>query len=294
MINQPKRKGLFFGLTTVDIINGLHCHPVPNQKIRADWQEIYAGGPAANGAVAYAALGNPSHLCSSIGTHPVGQLAVADLATHHVVLHDHAGDSQQPPVISSILINVPTAERCVVYTNTTTIAALGNIDEAALLEEVSVLLIDGFFPDQALGLVKTARQLSIKTVLDGGSWKDGTLELLPFIDYAICSDDFLPPGCSSPREVLAFLGDYGINYSAVSRGAQPLIVSDYGALGSIEVPVVKAVDTLGAGDILHGAFCHFIGSESFPGSLSRAAAVASASCCHRGTRSWIRELKPVL
>jgi sugar/nucleoside kinase (ribokinase family) len=294
MINQPRRKGLFFGLTTVDIINGIHCHPDPNQKMRADWQEMYAGGPAANGAVAYAAFGNPSHLCSGIGTHPVGQLAVADLAGHHVMLHDHAGDPQRPPVISSILTNATTAERCVVYTDTTAIAPLEDIDEAALLEEVSVLLIDGFFPDQALGLVKTARELHIKTVLDGGSWKDGTLKLLPFIDYAICSDDFSPPGCSCPREVLAFLGDHGISYSAVSRGSQPLVVSDSGALGSIEVPAVGAVDTLGAGDILHGAFCHFIGSASFSESLRLAAAVASASCCHRGTRLWIKKRKPVL
>ncbi len=293
MTNQAKRKGLFFGLTTVDIFNGLPCHPAPNQKIRADWQEVYAGGPAANAAVAYAALGNRSHLCSGVGSHPVGQFVKADLANHNVVLHDYAGDPQRPPVISSIMINTSTGDRCVVSTNTSTFDLRGNMDEAALLEDVSVLLLDGFFSDQALGMLKMAQKMNIPTVLDGGSWKDGTTQLLSYIDYAICSADFSPPDCSSPHEVLAFLGDHGIGRCAVSRGDLPLIVSDSGVLGSIEVPSVHAVDTLGAGDILHGAFCHFISFEPFSRSLSQAAALASASCCYRGTRQWIKHQEPV-
>lgn len=293
MINQAKRKGLFFGLTTVDIFNGLHCRPAPNQKIRADWQEVYAGGPAANAAVAYAALGNRSHLCSGVGSHPVGRLARADLADHSVVLHDHAGDPQRLPVISSIMINTSTGDRCVVYSKPGRLEPLGNMDEAALLKDVSVLMLDGFFPEPALGLLKMARGMDIPTVLDGGSWKDSTAQLLSYIDYAICSADFFPPHCSSPHEVLAFLGDHGIGCCAVSRGGLPLVVSDSGVFGSIEVPSVNAVDTLGAGDILHGAFCHFIGFESFSRSLSRAAALASASCRYRGTRRWIKNREPV-
>ncbi len=292
MTDQAKPKGLFFGLTTVDICNGLHAHPGPNEKVRADWQEVYAGGPAANGAVAYAALGNRSYLCSGVGSHAIGQFARKDLAEHQVVLLDHAGDPRKPPVISSIMINTSTGDRCVVYTNTTSGEPLRGLHAAVLLEDVSVLLFDGFFSDQAVDLAGMARERKITTVLDGGSWKDGITGLLPFIDYAICSEDFLPPGCTSPREVLIFLADHTIHHAAVSRGGRPLLVSENGSFGSIEVPPVTAVDTLGAGDILHGAFCHFIGFTPFSGSLSRSAVIASESCRYRGTRQWIRYLPP--
>ena len=60
---------------------------------------------------------------------------------------------------------------------------------------------------------------------------------------------------------------------------------------SIAVPNVETVDTLGAGDIFHGAFCHFILSNSYRRSLEAAAKVASESCRYFGTRQWIAKRK---
>ncbi|MDJ0536213.1 MAG: PfkB family carbohydrate kinase [Xenococcaceae cyanobacterium MO_207.B15] len=51
---------------------------------------------------------------------------------------------------------------------------------------------------------------------------------------------------------------------------------------------MKAVDTLGAGDIFHGAFCNYILQEDFPTALFLAAQMASKSCQFFGTRSWYR------
>ena len=36
-----------------------------------------------------------------------------------------------------------------------------------------------------------------------------------------------------------------------------------GEFSNIEVSPIKAVDTLGAGDIFYGAFCHFILNHNF-------------------------------
>jgi sugar/nucleoside kinase (ribokinase family) len=55
----------------------------------------------------------------------------------------------------------------------------------------------------------------------------------------------------------------------------------------IDVPTVQAVDTLGAGDIFHGAFCHYILRENFPTALKQAAHIASFSCQFFGTRRWM-------
>jgi sugar/nucleoside kinase (ribokinase family) len=54
---------------------------------------------------------------------------------------------------------------------------------------------------------------------------------------------------------------------------------------------VAAVDTMGAGDIFHGAFCYFFSiGYGFEESLERAAEIASESCRYRGTREWAEHL----
>lgn len=68
---------------------------------------------------------------------------------------------------------------------------------------------------------------------------------------------------------------------------------DRGAdVGRAETPRALVVDTLGAGDILHGAFCwsYLHSGGSFVASLGAAAQVASMSCRYLGTRRWIDDL----
>ena len=108
-------KGLFLGLTTIDILYGVVTHPTPNEKLKAEWQLTYAGGPAANAAVAFSALGNKSHLCSGLGNHPATDLAIRDLAEYGVRFHDCTAHPDGHPVLSSILINSITGDRCVIY-----------------------------------------------------------------------------------------------------------------------------------------------------------------------------------
>jgi sugar/nucleoside kinase (ribokinase family) len=46
---------------------------------------------------------------------------------------------------------------------------------------------------------------------------------------------------------------------------------------------------MGAGDIFHGAFCHYILQESFPDAIASAAKIASHSCQFFGTRRWMQQ-----
>ena len=56
MKTQPPR-GLFVGLTTLDLIYHADHPPQANQKVVAKDMMFAAGGPATNAAVAFAALG---------------------------------------------------------------------------------------------------------------------------------------------------------------------------------------------------------------------------------------------
>jgi hypothetical protein len=66
-----------------------------------------------------------------------------------------------------------------------------------------------------------ARNNSIPVVLDGGSWRNGMESLLKFVDVAICSAVFRPPGSDAdtqPTEVLDYLAASGVTYAAITRG----------------------------------------------------------------------------
>jgi sugar/nucleoside kinase (ribokinase family) len=53
------------------------------------------------------------------------------------------------------------------------------------------------------------------------------------------------------------------------------------------------VDTLGAGDFFHGAFCRFLTRPAldFPGQLAAAAQVAALRCARLGPRNWLNDLR---
>ena len=282
-------QGLFVGLTTIDIFNVVDAHPLQDKKIQAHQQAVCAGGPAANAAVAYAAFGNEADLVTGLGVHPTGTLALEDLQNYGVKVLDCSDDPEMLPVLSSIIIDSSNGSRCVVYRNPQDCALSPDQRYDHLAENYPVILLDGFYLEQAITVAEAAQGHSL-TVLDGGSWKEGLEELLPFIDYAICSADFRAPGCTSIDDILDFLDDAGVKGSAISRGADPIIYRINGIEGQQPVTPVEAIDTLGAGDILHGTFCHHILTNPFSRSLELAAYNASCSCLSYGTREWIANL----
>ncbi|MCL1981203.1 MAG: PfkB family carbohydrate kinase [Proteobacteria bacterium] len=285
------QKGVYLGLSTVDIVYYVPQYLKRNQKLKAERQLAYAGGPAANAAVTFAAFGNEASLITGLGQHPLAALAKADLADHKVRLIDSTDQPRRPPILSAIIVDLSNGERSVVYSNTDFRKLRRDCISAATLEDADILMLDGFYLPQAVQLATWAKQKRIPMVLDGGSWKEGLETLLPLVDYAICSSAFYPPGCTDPDSVFAHLRSQGIEHMAITRDGEPILAYTDGQRCEVPVMAVKAVDTLGAGDIFHGAFCHYILENDFLLSLERAGEVASLSCTSLGTRAWIEQEK---
>lgn len=280
---------LFLGLTTVDIFNYVSSFPASNEKVRAIDQLVSAGGPAANGAVSCSAAGATCSLLSGLGKHPLAHLALEDLHKHGVNVIDCQQNPDQLPVLSTITIDLGSGDRSVVYTDTKscTIETIGEWDN--FVRGFSLVMLDGYYLPQAIELAKAANRANIGVVLDGGSWKSGLEGLLPYVNYGICSADFFPPGCANHSSVIDDLHDRGVEHVAISRGREPIIYSDSDEVGEIAIDQQDAVDTLGAGDILHGVFCSCLLENDFFQSLRRASEIATQSCRFRGTRRWIQE-----
>ncbi len=279
--------GLFVGMTTLDFVYLAPQIPQPNQKLVALDAATAAGGPATNAAVAFQYLGNHSQILSAIGQHPSTQMIRADLIPLGIELWDLAPDRQASPPISSIIVTQSSGDRAVISVNATRFQAPVSAIPEPILANVQIVLIDGHQMTVGAAIAAQAKAIGIPVVIDAGSWKPGFETVLPHVDYAICSANFLPPACVSSGEVFDFLEDFAIPYAAITQGSQPILYRDQGRSGQITVPAIRSVDTLGAGDFFHGAFCHYILQMPFESALAEAAQVAARSCQHFGTRAWM-------
>lgn len=279
--------GLFVGLITLDLVYLATAAPSNNQKVVASDYTVAAGGPATNAAVAFSQLGQ-STLLGVVGVHPIAQLIRADLETYAVATLDLDPTITQPPV-SSIIVTQGTGERAVVSINAVKTQGTSERIPDNILQGVDIVLIDGHQLAAGQAIAQLAKGKNIPVVIDGGSWKPGFEKVLPFVDYAICSANFYPPRCNSAEDVCAYLSASGIPHIAITHGEKPIQYLCHGTTSAMDVPQTNAVDTLGAGDIFHGAFCYYILRENFADALAAAAKIASYSCQFFGTRRWLED-----
>jgi sugar/nucleoside kinase (ribokinase family) len=282
---RPTPRGLFVGLVTVDIIYLAEAPPGPNQKLAADDFSLAAGGPATNAAVAFAHLGGEATVIGVLGRHALAGLVSAELAGRGIRLLDLKPEEATAPPLSSVVVSRASGDRAVISRNAADRQLAGEALPGNALADADVILVDGHQMALARAVVDTAGRPPL--VVDAGSWKPGFDAVLTGADYVIASADFRPPGCNDESGVLAWLQAHGVVHAAVSHGAGAIAYSGPDGSGEVEVPAVTVVDTLAAGDFLHGAFCRYCRDVPFADALARAAVVASRSCGHFGTRAWM-------
>lgn len=284
---------IFAGLTTLDVMQLVERMPAPNEKTVAAEFLLAAGGPAANAAVAFAAAGGSPTLVTALPDHPLTPVVTDDLVRHGVTVVVAAG-YDGPPITASILVQAATGERAVVSPSST--AASGEVTITSPLPAIDgagAVLVDGYFRAVALPLAAEARQRGVPVIMDGGSVKAHTEEVLAHADVAVVSADFAPEGTGGRADaVLDWLSERGLSFAAVTRGGLPIVYRTPEGDGEVEVAPVPVRDTLGAGDFFHGALTARIAAQGldaarFAADLAWAAEVAGRSLASFGTRAWL-------
>lgn len=305
--------GVFVGLTTLDVIHRSRRAPGPDEKMTAERQDLAAGGPAANAAVVFAALGGHARLVTALGTGPAASVARADLETHGVEIVDLAAGRDVALGVSAVRVDSVTGERSVLSMDAVgsglDLDALPVPDLPAatgarqpggtgLLADADVVLVDGHHPVIAAALAREAADAGVPVLIDAGRWKPVMAEILPGAHTVVASADFRLADGEHPEDGRPGAGRGGTTRWAVTHGAGPITwwtASSTGRAaqsGEVEVPSVAAVDTLGAGDAVHGALAWEMtqARASFAEELSRAARVAALRCSVVGPRDWLRLL----
>lgn len=215
--------GAFVGLATLDAVYRVTEPPAADRKLVASGQELAAGGPAANAAVTYAALGGQAMLVTALGRHPLASHVAGELASRGVRVLDAAPDRVEPPAMSSVWVVDRTGARSVVSMNDAGAEIAAPPGLAGTVGEAAVLLVDGHHPALALAAARAARSAGCPVLLDGGSWKPVLDDLLPLVDVAAVSADFRVPGTSTAAGSAAALRDrYGVPAVATTAGPDPV------------------------------------------------------------------------
>jgi sugar/nucleoside kinase (ribokinase family) len=281
-------QAIFVGLSTIDVVYDVDKFPKPNTKVAAKSQEVFVGGPATNAGITFAHLGGKAVLATALGRHALSQVVREELRQYSVQIVDLNPKFEEVPVISSVAVD-RSGNRNVISANALGVQApIAEVD-SNLLKQARVVLVDGHYMQACQAWARAARAQNIPVVLDGGSWKEGTEELLKGVHTAICSVDFMPPGCRSREDALQYLKNAGATSIAITDGANPIHFASGTTSGTLRVPQVEVVDTMGAGDVFHGAYCFFASAgRGFVESLAEAAVIASESCCYHGSRAWMK------
>ena len=119
--------------------------------------------------------------------------------------------------------------------------------------------------------------------------------VLPYVDYLIASSEF-PVQWTNERDPFKALAmiqrEYGMRVAAMTLGAHGSLALENGRFIYSPAFVVNCVDTTGAGDVFHGAFCYAL-LQGMPmrEALDFSNAMAALNCTALGARGGIGTLK---
>jgi sugar/nucleoside kinase (ribokinase family) len=160
-----------------------------------------------------------------------------------------------------------------------------------------MLHIDGFDTRAAARAAGIARSHGIPVTVDVDTIYQGFDRVLPQVDYLVASSEFPAAwtGVSDPFEALETIqNEYGMKVASMTLGAHGALAREEGSFYYSPAFVVNCVDTTGAGDVFHGAFCYAVlQGMQMRDALEFSNAMAALNCTALGARGGLRTLEDI-
>lgn len=289
-------KGVFVGLCGRDIVYYANAAlPEENKKARISDFRCDVGGPAANAALTFAKLGGASTLVTCLGSSTEAKAIKNQLHNEGVYVIDLAEGTPNMPNISAIYINESNGSRTI-FSGQTPLDAIQTPTLKSVFEDALFCLYDCNLNNIVEPMIQDIISCDIPLVMDCGAYKEKTELFLNVATDVISSESFID--ITTGAKGYELLGRYPlIRAAATTRGEKTIIYRSGEGAGEIAPPHVDhPVDTLGAGDVFHGAYCYFrfVLELDFVESLRRASIIASQSVCEKGALNGISELDCLL
>lgn len=283
-------KLLSVGALTLDTILRLETLPTHQGKFIASDGIQLAAGMATSAACAARRLGAEVFLWASAGDDTIGDQLLAGVAAEGVDCSFVRRVKGARSALASILVDAH-GERIIVPFYDPKAQADPDALPVADLSGFDAVLVDVRWPGAAALALTAAREAGRPAILDADTAPLEVLErLLPLASHIVASETAARIVCGhalDPETACADLASRTDAFVAVTGGAAGSWWHDRsaGCVRHIAAPKIKAVDTLAAGDVFHGAFAVGL-AEAMPieQALRFASAAAALKCQRFGGR----------
>jgi len=242
--------------------------------------------------VTCARLGLRVKYIGTVGDDERGRVQVASLRETGINLDDIEVRQGCPNQTAYILIDRSTGERTVLWRRDDRLRLDPSFITPEKISCARLLHIDGHDTPAVERAARLAREHGIPVTVDVDSVYHGFERVLPLVDYLIASSEF-PAQWTSERDPFKALelmqNEYGIRVAAMTLGAHGALARFEGRFVYSPAFVVNCIDTTGAGDVFHGAFCYSVlRGMSLREGLDFSNAMAALNCTAIGARGGIR------
>jgi sulfofructose kinase len=278
---------LTVGVAVIDIVMSVDTLPRKPEKYRARGAAIVGGGCAANAAVAVARLGGRSLLSARTGQDRIGDMIVADLEGEGVdcslVRRIEDGRSS----FSSIYVDAA-GERQIVNFRDMDLSFDASWLADRIPQGVDAILADTRWPQGAAAALSAAKSRGVPGILDAEAPVREATDAVAAASHIAFSAQGLRDftGIADLKDALAAARDETGAWVCVTDGPAGVTFFEGDAPAHVAAFPVEVVDTLGAGDVWHGAFALALGEgQGAREAIAFANAVAAIKCTRFGGRS---------
>ena len=288
---------LGIGLNATDTLLLVDEFPPYAGKVPFSRELLSPGGQVATAMVACANLGLRAKYVGTIGDDRRGVIQKESLSATGIDTSALILRSDCPNQTAYIIIDQRTGERTVLWHRADCLRLLPSDIGADDVITAKLLHIDGYDTEAAVHAASIARRHRIPVSLDVDTVYPGFDSVLRNVDYLVAGSGWPAKwtGESDAFVALSYLQrEYNLRIAATTLG-------DHGALAVCDrhwaySPAfeIHCVDTTGAGDVFHGAFCYAMLREMpLDNALEFSNAAAALNCTAIGARGHIPTLSEV-
>jgi len=288
---MPKFDVVGIGLNATDTLLRVPHFPAYGGKVPFHGEQYSVGGQVASAIVTCAKLGLRSKYIGTVGDDERGRLQLESLRASGVNI-DHVQERKNCPNQSAyIIIDEATGERTVFWSRPDCLVITPEQITEDQITCAKLLHIDGHDTAAMEHAARIARANNIPVTVDVDSVYAGFDKVLPYVDYLIASSEFPGrwTGLEDPFQALESIQQrYGMRVAAMTLGAHGALALENGRFVYSPAFVVNCVDTTGAGDVFHGAFCYSVLQQMpMAEALGFSNAMAALNCTAVGARGAI-------
>ncbi len=283
------------GQNATDTLILLSHFPAYAGKVTFDQEILSPGGQVASAMVTCAKLGLRVKYIGTVGDDERGKIQLASLRASGIDLADVEVRENCPNQTAYILIDRTTGERTVLWQRAECLRLAPESITADKIACGRLLHIDAHDTAAVARAAEIARQHHIPVTVDVDTIYHGFDRVLPHVDYLVASSEF-PVQWTNERDPFRALEtiqeEFRIPVAAMTLGAHGALARIHGRFVYSPAFVVNCVDTTGAGDVFHGAFCYAV-LQNMPmrETLEFSNAMAALNCTALGARGGISTIE---